>query len=395
MKAWICFSLSVLALAAATAADSPQWRGINRDGMHHERIATNWPAEGPKVVWKAAVGTGFSSVSISNGRAYTMGNTEGQDTIWCLDAATGKEVWKHTYAARLDPQYYEGGPGATPTVDRDRVYTISKWGDVFCLDAANGKIVWQRDLRQDGFQTNRWGFAGSPLILGDLVLLNTGIAGTALNRNTGKIVWLNGTTPAGYASPTLCRDGDRAKVLIFGAKALYALEPDNGLELWQYPFETGYQVNDTDPLIHRGKIFITSYNKGCALLDPADGKAVYANKNLNTHLSPGIVFGDYLYAFNGEAKTKTDFRCLHVPSGELKWTRKDPAFGSMIGVENRLLVLSEKGDLILAEATPEDFKPVASAKILTGTCWSPPSLANGFLYARNAKGDLVCLDLRP
>src|SRR5262245_20097500 len=147
-----------------SAEDWPQWRGPHRNGISSERIHTDWPADGPKILWSAGVGTGFSSVAVSQGRAYTMGNSSNIDTIWCLDALRGKELWKHSYPAQLSPQWYEGGPGATPTVDKGHVFTISKWGDVFCIDAVKGTIIWQRDLRQDGFKPNRWGYAGSPLI---------------------------------------------------------------------------------------------------------------------------------------------------------------------------------------------------------------------------------------
>ena len=184
-----------------SAADWPQWRGPNRNGVSSEKVSPAWPAQGPKVLWRASVGTGFSSISVSHGRAYTMGNTNNQDTVWCFDAASGEQVWHHSYAAPLGPQWYKGGPGSTPTIDGNRVFTISKWGDVFCFDAAKGTVVWQRDLRQDGIKTNRWGFAGSPLIWGNLVILNAGSAGIALDRETGRIVWSNGTNAAGYASP--------------------------------------------------------------------------------------------------------------------------------------------------------------------------------------------------
>src|SRR5262245_45039837 len=176
-----------LAALNLTAADWPQWRGPDRNGISSERNwRTDWPADGPKILWRASVGTGFSSISVSQGRVYKMGNTENRDMIWCFDAVTGKTIWKHTYDCQLGPKYYEGGPGSTPTVDRDRVYTISKWGDVFCLDAAKGDLIWQRDLRKDpGVTPNEWGLSGSPLIYGDLVILNAGAAGTALDRNTG------------------------------------------------------------------------------------------------------------------------------------------------------------------------------------------------------------------
>jgi outer membrane protein assembly factor BamB len=382
--------------AGAFAADWPQWRGLNRDGSSSESVATNWPATGPRVLWTASVGTGFSSVSVNQGRAYTLGNTANQDTVWCFDTVTGKTLWRHTYPAQLGPQYYEGGPSSTPTVSSNRVFTISKWGDVFCLDAAKGTVIWQRELRKDGITPNRWGFAGSPLLWHDLAILNAGAAGTALDRTTGRVVWSSGTNAAGYASPTLCNLGGREEVLIFAAKHLVGLDPQSGHELWRQFWETGWDTNNTDPLVHRERIFISSFSRGCALLSFPHGKpeVIYNSKVLHNHLSPGILLGNYLYAFNGEARQETDFRCLHLPTGELKWTRKDPAFGSLICAGGKLIILSEKGELLLAEASPADFKPLARAKVLSGVCWTPPALAYGRLYVRNAKGELRCLDLR-
>ncbi len=326
-----------------------------------------------------------------------MGNSGEQDTIWCLDAATGKELWKHTYAAKLGPQYYEGGPGSTPTVAGDRVFTIGKWGDVLCLDATNGAVVWQRDLRKDGITPNRWGFAGSPLVWRDLVILNAGTAGIALDRSTGRIVWSNGTNATGYASPVLFNSSGKEVVLIFAAKFLVAVEPQSGRELWRQPWETGWDTNNPDPLIWRNRIFISSYSRGCALLSVNDAKAevIYDNEVLHNHLSPGVLVGEYLYAFNGEAHQETDFRCIHLPTGQLKWRRKDPAFGSLICADGKLIVFSDKGELLVAEASPVEFKPLARAQVLGGVCWTPPALANGLLYVRNAKGDLVCLEAWP
>ena len=325
-----------------------------------------------------------------------MGNTNDHDTIWCLDANSGNPMWRHTYPSLLGPQYYEGGPGSTPTVDGDHVITISKWGDVFCLDAAKGTVVWHRDLRKEGIKPNRWGFAGSPLIWLDLVILNAGSAGTALDRETGRVVWSNGTNAAGYASPTLFKSRGHERVLIFAAKHLIALDPRTGRELWRHPWETGYDTNNPDPLIYQDSIFISTYSRGCALLSVEDGKprVLYDTKVLHNHLSSGILHGEYLYAFNGEARQQTDFRCIHLPTGELKWTRKDPAFGSLLCADGKLIILSEKGELLLAEASPSGFKPLARAQVLGGLCWTPPALAHGRLYVRNAKGEMLCLDLR-
>jgi outer membrane protein assembly factor BamB len=388
--------LIFLLLAVARGMDWAEWRGPARTGVTAEQISTSWPAEGPKVLWRASIGTGFSSMSISRGKLYTIGNANDQETIWCLDALSGKEIWKHSYPSALGPVYYEGGPGSTPTVQSNRVYSIGKWGDVFCLDGSNGAVIWQHDLRKEGIKTNRWGFAGSPLIWHELVIFNAGSSGIALERSTGKVAWSTGTNASGYASPTLFYSEGKECVLIFAAKHLVAIDPKDGRELWRYPWETAYDTNNSDPLIYKDQIFISSFSRGCALLQIKNGKpeAVYTSDILHNNLSMGILLGKELYAFNGEARQQTDFRCVHVPTGTLKWTRKDPAMGSLILAGGTLLILSEKGELMAAEPSPAGFKRLARAQVLGGLCWSPPALANNLFYAHNAKGDLICIDLR-
>ena len=387
--------LAALLRFPGLAADWPQWRGPERNGISLENVAT-FPASGPRLLWSASVGTGFSSISIAEGRVYTMGNVDGQDTIWCFDASNGKELWRHSYSSRLDAQYYEGGPSCTPTLDDDKVLTINKWGTVLCQDAANGSIVWQHDLWSESIRSNRWGFAGSPLVWHGLVLLNAGGAGTALDRKTGRMVWFNGTEPAGYASPVVTQIEGKEVALIFAAKGLVAVDPQTGRILWRHPFETGYDTNIGDPVVHRDTVLLSSYSHGCDLLrmHPDRAELVYSNKVLYSHLSPGIRFGDYLYAFNGEAHHETDFRCLHLPTGEVKWSAKSPAFGSLIGLgKDKLLILSEKGELTLALASSTGFKAISRAQVMGGVCWTLPAIANGRLYLRNAKGDLKCFEL--
>jgi outer membrane protein assembly factor BamB len=193
----------------------------------------------------------------------------------------------------------------------------------------------------------------------------------------------------------LFRVDQKDAVLIFAAKHLIAVDPQTGRELWRHFWETGWDTNHTDPLIRERRIFISSFTRGCALLlpDETEPQVVYDSKVLFNHLSPGILLGDYLYAFSGEAKKNTDFRCVHVPSGRLEWQTKDPAFGSVICAGGHLLALSEKGELLLGQPSPEGPQWLARAKVLSGTCWTPPTLANGRLYVRNANGDLRCLQL--
>src|SRR5262249_18486363 len=149
---------------------------------------------------------------------------------------------------------------------------------------------------------------------------------------TGKVLWCNGTNGAAYASPELVRVNGRELVLIFAAKNLICVDPETGKEEWRHFWETGWDTNITDPLFWQNHVFISSFTRGCALLalGPGAPEVVYDSKILKNHLSPGIIIGDYLYAFNGEAKTETDLRCLHLPTGQVQWTNKPPAFGTMI-----------------------------------------------------------------
>ena len=185
------------------AEDWPQWRGPARTGISAEtKWSDQWPVAGPTILWKAKVGMGFSSFTVSGGRVFTMGNADNTDTVFALDAATGKELWKHSYPADLGDKYFEGGTTATPTVSGDRVYALSRWGDVFCFESASGKVVWTRNVQVDtGARVPGWGFSGSPLVLENTVLLNVGEAGLALDKATGKTLWQSSTKEAGYTTP--------------------------------------------------------------------------------------------------------------------------------------------------------------------------------------------------
>jgi outer membrane protein assembly factor BamB len=394
MKRWLGFFAGWTLITTALAGDWPHWRGPDNNGISPETIQLQWPESGPKALWAASVGTGMSSISVSQGRAYTMGNTNGEDTVWCLDAKTGKEVWKHSYSARLDPQYYDGGPGSTPTVFEGHVFTISKWGDVFCFDAAKGSVVWAEKLWSYGIRSNRWGFAGSPVIYGDLVILNAGTSGVALERATGRMAWFNGTNVAGYATPEFF-DGPSKQVLIFGAKNLYAVDPMTGKESWRFPFETGYDVNNTDPIIQGNRILLSSYNRGCALVEVVRSRWWFMR--IRTHFEatflPESSWEIICIRFMARQRPPQISAACVFSTGEVKWSVKDPRNGSLISASGKLLILSDKGELIAADPSPDSFKPFARAQVIDGLCWTPPSLANGCLYVRNSKGKVVCLEM--
>ena len=386
--------LCVVSFFQTSANDWPRWRGTDFNGISKETgWSTSWPREGPKQLWKANVGTGFSSIAVSNGRAYTLGNVNDTETIYCLEANTGKVLWKHSYACSTDPNLYEGGPNATPTVDRSTVYTFSRKGHVFALDAETGNVVWSKNIHDElGLRIPSWGFSGSPLVDGKLLIINAGPAGTALDKATGKVVWSSGKEPAGYSSPVPFEDGPTRAVLLFSIKALSAVNPEDGQLLWEHPWKTSWGVNAADPVIVGDKIFISSgYNQGCALLQVVGNKVsvLWQNENMRNHFNSSLAVGDNVYGFD----ESSEFKCLDLQTGSIRWSEQSLGKGSLIGADGKLIVLGEKGQLVVAEPSSEAFKPVARAQVLGGKCWTSPVLANGKIYCRNAKGDVVCVDV--
>ncbi len=386
--------IGLLAMTLPTrAADWPCFRGPDHDGISKETgWSVTWPAEGPKKLWKAKVGIGFASLAVRAGRVYTTGNLKDNDVVFCFDANTGVEVWQYSYPAKLDPKYYEGGPSATPTVDGDRVFTFSKRGVIHCLDAAKGTVIWSKNLMDElKAKMPTWGFAGSVLIEGDLAIVNLGTAGAALNKNTGKVVWSSGDEEAGYATAVPCAVGGQRAVALVIRQDVVALGVKDGKELWRFPWKTEYDVNAADPILAGSKVFISSgYNHGGGVFEVSTQPAtkLWENKNMRNHFNSCVLWQGHLYGVDDN-----QLRCLDFNTGEVKWTEKSVGKGSLILADGKLIVLSEKGELMVADASPTAFKPMARAQVLGGKCWTTPVLANGKIYCRNAAGDVVGVDV--
>ena len=396
----IVCSLLALVQTGAQAGDWPRWRGPDLNGISQEKDwSDQWPPSGPKRIWRANVATGFSTVSVSQGRVFTMGNRGEKDIVFCLDEKTGKEIWTHSYPSPRGPRYYDGGPSATPTVAHGVVYTLGRQGDAFAFDAATGKILWQKNVAEEiGAAYPEWGYAGSPFVAGEKLLLHVGTAGLAVDRKTGKLLWQTGSATSGYSTPYPFTQSGKDCVAIFGAKGMHAVTIDAGKILWSHPWRTSWDAHAADPIIHDGKLFLSSgYDSGGALiqLTRSRPRVVWENRNMRNHFNSCVLIDGHLYGFDGNShRGRAYFACIDWETGDTEWATPEFGYGSLCAAaDGRLIVLGARGMLAVGKASPTGWKATSQAQVLGGLCWTPPVLANGHLFCRNSRGDLVRLSL--
>jgi outer membrane protein assembly factor BamB len=384
----------------AGAADWPQFRGPRRDGVSAEtRLVKQWPAAGPRVLWRVPLGTGYSHLAVTGGRIYTLYTSGNDDMVASFEAATGKRLW----ATRLDARYVNdqgNGPRSTPTVDGGMVYALSAQGRLLAVDAASGRKVWDHDLvKEFDAHAPTWGMASSPLVEGNLVMVATGgsrgRAAMAFNKRDGKVAWGALDERPGYAAPIAFTAAGVRQVVFFTGSSLAAVAPADGRVLWRVPWETSYDVNAATPVfVAPDKVLVSSgYDTGATLfrLRAAEGRIVpeqvWKSRVLKNQFSSSLLAGDSLFGFDNGT-----FKCLDVRTGEEKWKQRGLGHGSLILADGHLLVLSESGKLVLADATPAGYVERGSFQALNGRCWTAPSLADGVLYLRN-QDTMMAIDI--
>jgi outer membrane protein assembly factor BamB len=394
MKRTALFSLAFIIATTALANDWPRWRGPDGTGISEE---SKWDVKAvntPKIAWTKALGPGHSAATVADGKLYTMGNKEDKDIVYCLDAKTGKEIWTFEYA---QPAGNYAGPRATPVVDNDRLYTFSRNGDLYCIDTKKGKELWHANLSEHGAQNIRWGLSSSPLIVNNMVIVNVCEHGVAFDKKTGAKIWASPSAKTGYASPVLHELDGKQILLMFGLKHVYGVAPDTGKELWSYEWITKYNINASDPIPFKDKVFIGSgYNRGCTLLDIGSGVATksWESSNLRTHLASAVLIKGYLYAIDGNTGGGV-LRCVEIKTGTEKWSNEE-GYENLMAADGKLITIDKAGDLSVVEATPAGFKELARGNVLGKEAknWTAPVLANGMIYCRNAAGTMVCVDVR-
>lgn len=399
----VCVTL-LLPIMPAAADDWPFFRGPSLNGVSTEsNWTTQWPASGPKIAWKKNIGIGVSSFVVVDNRVITMGNQENTDIVWCFDTNNGRVIWQFTYPCKFDARQFEGGTASTPTVDGSLVYALAYDGQLHCLALADGAVVWRKHLLDDfGGRYSSWKYAGSPLVIDNLVILDTGADGNstvALDKTSGQKVWGVGKDLAGYATPIPFEHAGRRGVLVFKARAMVAHDLATGRELWRIIWKTYHDANASTPTVIDDKLFIsTGYGGRSARgalfqLGQDEPRQIWLNQDLETKMSSAVLYEGHVYCIS--ERSGGQLMCFDLRDGTVIWTERSFApYGTLMIADGKLVILDEKGDLVIATASPDGYQEIARTKILSNRSWVMPVLANGRIYAKTNKGQMVCLDVR-
>ena len=401
------FAILIFLATPLRAGDWPQFLGPTRNGSYAgPPLAAAWPQEGPPRVWQKKVGQGFSGPVAAQNKLILFHRLDDQETVECLEASTGKPLWAFRYPTRYADDFgFDEGPRATPAISEQTVLTFGAEGMLHCLDLASGKQIWSVDTKKrfdppKGF----FGAACSPLVEGDAVLINVGGGGgagvVAFDKRTGNVLWKAKSAEASYSSPAVAAVGGRRYALFFDRNGLAALDPVTGRSFFEFPWTPANRssVNAATPLVIRDEVFLsTSYGKGAILLrfqEKGPEKIWSGDDILSNHYATSVHADGFLYGFDGRQEQGCNLRCVELKTGKVRWSQDGFGGGTLMLANQTLLILSEKGQLLMAPASPESFRPLPPAQILPFGVRAYPALADGLFYARS-KDTLACLDLRP
>ena len=383
-----------------TSSDWPGFRGANRDGIAAVSPGEfDWTKE-PIELWRHPVGRGWSSFAVVRGRAFTQEQRDELECVVCYDVKSGQQIWVHEDAERFDEPLGGPGPRATPTIHESRIYSLGATGLLNCLDAINGELLWQKNILKEVDALNiEWAMAGSPLIVGDLVIVNPGgdkgKSVIAFDRLNGETIWTAGSDKASYAAPTCRTLLGQKQLIIFDGEGVKGYLPESGTELWNVVWTNGPKVNAAEPIpISDRLLFIGSgYGQGSGLVELSrDGEewkteTLWTSHHFKLKFNAAVQQGEFAYGLD-----EGILACLNMRTGEQAWKRGRYGYGQILLAGDAIVVQVEGGDVAFVEATAERFQEQLRFPALDGKSWNHPVIWNGLLLVRNGE-EAVCFQL--
>ena len=430
----VAIAVLITSSALAHSADWPQWMGPGRNGLWNEDgIVSRIPSDGLPVKWRTPIHGGYAGPAVAAGRVFVtdyvrisgdpsnspgrQNKLQGTERVLCLDAETGRELWKHEYDCPYELSY-PVGPRATPTIEGDRVYVLGAEGHLACLKAKNGDVVWSRELKTD-YRTKApfWGFCGHPLVDGDKLICLVGGTGSvvvAFNKHTGEEIWKAvSASNAGYCPPSIITVGNVRQLIVWDADKINSLDPERGKVYWTVPLKPDYDMSIIAPQLFGDYLFASGIgNVGAVLkLDRQKPGAEVVWRGTGTTgvycanstplIVDGIIYG--VCCRNGQ------LRAVDLKTGRRLWESFKPTSGErraghatafLVRNGSRWFLFNELGDLIEAKLMPDGYEEVGRFHVLEPTSeafgrkvvWSHPAFANRCVYARNDR-EIVCVSL--
>jgi outer membrane protein assembly factor BamB len=405
-RKWLAILVTTLAAGVPViATDWPQFLGPNRNGTYTgPPLLEAWGPSGPKVVWRKQVGQAFAGPAVVQNRVLLFHRVGNEEVLESLDTKTGATAWRYAYPTNYRDDFgFDEGPRAVPVVADGIVYTFGAQGQLHAVDLAKGTRVWSEDtMKRFNVPKGFFGAAGSPLVEGGRVIANIGgdKAGiVAFEPKTGKVLWTATDDDASYSSGMAATIGGRRSAIFLTRDSLVGLDPANGAIQFQrrWRARNANSVNAATPLVVGDSIFVSSeYGPGAGVLRVEGAKLVdvwASDEVMSNHYATSVYHDGFLYGYHGRQEFGPSLRAVEFKTAAVKWSLDQFRAGSITLVGDRLLVIREGGEMMLAPASPQGFKPLARAQILPGVVRPLPAIADGFVYVRN-ENTLVCLDLR-
>jgi outer membrane protein assembly factor BamB len=386
----------------AQGAGWTQFGGPRRNFTSDSKgLATSWPANGPKQIWKRELGEGFSPIAVDGDAIYSMYQRGEFELAIAMDAETGFTLWQSPYSAPITSTMSRApGPRATPLVVGDAVYTVGATGKLHRFDKSTGKVEWSHDLfetfkppLQDEY------YAASPLAYLDTIIVPVGAPGAsvvAFDQKSGRVAWKALDFRISYASPILIDVEGQPQVVIVMESDVIGIDPANGALLWKHPHANRTKTNVSTPVWGPGNLLFVSsaYDSGGRMLklsrqgDRTVVQELWYSRDLRIHVANAVRIGDTLYGSSGDFGP-TFFAAVDAHTGQVRWQQRDVVKASIIYADGKLIMLNEQGELVLATPGETGLQVHATAQVLTPTSWTPPSLVGTILYLRDRQHTLA------